>query len=134
MDVTCYRDQEQGSELRYLPASTYNLAITLLTDSPEGTLFVPVRSMQYMAILDAEEFVFLDGERKCWVDIAWRHFQPQKRDSLTEPVQYEAVYYLDTVASISVMMRLQREFPLALKLLDDRIRYNRPPAKIIPFS
>ena len=133
MDVTCYRDQERGSELRYLPASTYNLAITLLTDSPEGTLFVPVRSMQYMAILNAEEFVFLDGERKCWVDIAWRHFQPQKRDSLTEPVQYEAVYYLDITASISVMMRLQREFPLALKLLDDRIRYNRPPAKIIQF-
>lgn len=131
MDITCYRDQEQGCELRYLPASTYNLAITLLADSPEGTLFVPVRSMQYMAILDAEEFVFLDGERKCWVDIAWRHFQPQKRDSLAEPVQYEAVYYLGNAAS--VMMRLQREFPLALKLLDDRIRCNRPPAKIIRF-
>lgn len=131
MDITCYRDQERGCELRYLPASTYNLAITLLADCPDKNLFVPVRSMQYMAILDGEEFVFLDGERKCWVDIAWRRFRPQMRDSLTEPVQYEAVYYLENAAS--VMMRLQREFPLALKVLADRMRHNRPSATIIRF-
>ncbi len=42
--------------------------------------------MQYLAILDAEGFEFLDGERKRWVEIAWRYFNPHRRTLLEEPV------------------------------------------------
>ena len=64
MEITCYRDQEIARETRNLPAPTYNLAITLLARSRDGCLFVPIRSLQYLAILDADEFVFVDGTSK----------------------------------------------------------------------
>ena len=38
--------------------------------------------------------MFLDSQRNCWIDIAWRWFQSQVRNSLDQPVEYEAVYYL----------------------------------------
>lgn len=112
MEITCYRDREVAREPCSLPAATYNLAHTLLARSPNGCLFVPIRSMQYLAILDAEEFVFLDGERKCWIDIAWKDFHPQVRTSLDDPVPYRAVYYQPDAAQL--MMRLQAELPRAL--------------------
>ena len=112
MEITCYRDREVASEPCSLPAATYNLAHTLLARSPNGCLFVPIRSMQYLAILDAEEFVFLDGERKCWIDIAWQDFHPQVRSSLDDPVPYRAVYYQPDAAQL--MSRLQAELPRAL--------------------
>ncbi|MEO6976099.1 MAG: hypothetical protein ABI144_09570 [Gallionella sp.] len=112
MEISCYRDRELAREPRYLPAITYNLAHTLLARSPSDCLFVPIRSMQYMAIIDAEEIIFLDGERKCWVDIAWRHFHPQARGSLGDPVAYDACYYQP--GSAQLMFRLQAEFARSL--------------------
>jgi len=112
MQITCYRNPESAREPRFLLAATYNLAHALLSRSPSGCLFVPIRSMQYLAILDAEEFVFLDGERKCWIDIAWQEFRPQTRTSLDEPVPYQAVYYQPDAAQL--MARLQAELPRAL--------------------
>lgn len=130
MEITCYRDQELATEPRQLPATTYNLALTLLARSPTGNLFVPIRSMQYLAILDAEEWVFLDGERKCWIDIAWRCFRPQDRNSLDEPVAYEVAYYQPE--SQHLMSRLQTEFPRALQLLANRERLEGP-ARVLKF-
>jgi hypothetical protein len=120
MEITCYRDQELACEPRQLPAATYNLALTLLARSATGNLFVPIRSMQYLAILDHEEWVFLDGERKCWIDIAWRHFRPQARASLEDPVEYEAVYYQTTARDL--MFRMQAELPRALQELAKKTR------------
>jgi len=130
MEITCYRDNEVNHDSRCLPATAYNLAITLLSRSPTGNLFVPIRSMQYLAIVDQEEFVFLDGERKCWVDIAWRNFQSRARTSLDEPVKYDAVYYRHDLAT--VMWRLQTEFPRALKALAGKERVDGP-AKVLKF-
>jgi len=130
MEITCYRDSEINCESRHLPASTYNLAITLLSRCPTRHLFVPIRSMQYMAIIDHEEFVFIDGERKCWIDIAWRNFKPQTRDALDQPVAYEAVYYRENMPAL--MTRLQREFSMALQALVNKAKLDGP-AKIIYF-
>lgn len=131
MDITCYRDTEVSRESLFLPAATYNLAITLLARCNNGQLFVPIRSMQYLAVLDAEEFVFIDGERKCWIDIAWRHFQSQDRDSLDQSVAYEAVFYRDDQAA--TMMRLQREFPSALITLSKKDKLESS-ARVLRFS
>ena len=130
MEITCYRDPEISREARHLPASTYNLAITLLARCPTKHLFVPIRSMQYMAIIDHEEFVFIDGERKGWIVIAWRNFKPQARDALDQPVAYEAVYYRANLSAI--MSRLQREFPAALQALVNKTKLDGP-ARIIHF-
>ncbi|MBT9611827.1 MAG: hypothetical protein IV108_01005 [Burkholderiales bacterium] len=130
MEITCYRDQELASETRFLPAATYNQALTLLARSASGNLFVPIRAMQYLAILDHEEWVFLDGERKCWVDIAWRQFRPQARASLEEPVQYEAAFYHENAGDL--MVRLLAELPRALQDLAKKARVEGP-ARVLKF-
>lgn len=130
MEITCYREDEIGRESRQLPANTYNLAITLLARCKDPYLFVPIRSMQYLAILDLEEFVFIDGERKCWIDIAWHHFQSQERTALDQSVAYEAIYYREDQATI--MNRLQREFPLALRALEHKEKLENP-GRLIKF-
>ncbi|MEZ0237420.1 MAG: hypothetical protein ACAH06_05105 [Methylophilaceae bacterium] len=131
MEINCYRNAAFATETRFLPAETYNLAVTLLAHEASGQLFVPIRSMQYLAIIDHEEFVFIDGERKCWVDIAWQKFKPQTRSSLVEPVQYEAVYY--RLESIDWMRRLQSEFPLALRQFAAKEKKPSAPAKVLKF-
>ena len=130
MEIICYRDQDLACKTRLLPAATYNLALTLLARSATGNLFVPIRSMQYMAILDAEEWVFLDGERKCWIDVAWRHFRPQVRTSLEDPVEYEAAFYQTTARDL--MFRLQAELPRALQDLAKKARLDGP-ARVLKF-
>ena len=130
MEITCYRDSEIAREGRHLPGATYNLAITLLARSNSDCLFVPIRSLQYLAILDAEEFVFVDGTSKCRIDIAWRNFRPMERNTLDAPVSYEAVYYLPDTAML--MARLQTEFPSALHSLADKERLAGP-ARVIRF-
>lgn len=130
MEITCYRDQELACEMRYLPAASYNLALTLLARSATGNVFVPIRAMQYLAILDNEEWVFLDGERKCWIDIAWRHFRPQARTSLEDPVQYEAVFYQANARDL--MSRLLVELPRALREVGKKARVEAP-ARVLKF-
>lgn len=130
MEITCYRDPELARESRFLPAVTYNLAQTLFSRSTTGCLFVPIRAMQYLAILDAEEFVFLDGERKCWIDIAWQNFRPQLRTTLEDPVAFQAVYY--RADSAQLMSRLQAELPRALNELAVKDRVDSP-ARVLKF-
>lgn len=130
MDIICYRDAEYAREARSLPAETYNLAHLLLVKSGSNHLFVPIRSMQYLAILDTEEFVFLDGERKCWIEVAWQHFRPQSRNSLQDPVPYQAVYYQPD--SEFLMSRLQAEFPRALRIMAAREHPDNP-GKVLKF-
>lgn len=131
MEITCYRNPELAREPRFQPAATYNLAHALWSRTSSGCLFVPVRSMQYLAILDAEELVFLDGTRKCWIDIAWRDFRPQDRTSLSDPVAYQAVYYLP--AAPDLMPRLLAELPRALNELAAKGRFDGQ-ARVIKFA
>jgi hypothetical protein len=131
MEITVYRDQPLDREPRALPAATYNLACTLRARSRSGVVFVPIRSMQILAILDAEECVFLDSQYKRWVEIAWQHFRPNERQALDDPVPFEAVYYQPD--SREVMKRLQGEFLLALQALAAKDRVDGP-ARVLKFQ
>jgi hypothetical protein len=130
-EETFYRREETGRESRTLPADTYNLAHLLLTHAREGCAFVPIRSMQYLAVLDRDEFIFVDREQRRWVEIAWQHFRPGDRQALDEPVAYEAVYYSDTARE--TMKRLQGEFLKALQALQGRAP-QRASARVIPWK
>jgi hypothetical protein len=130
MEITCYRDHELAHEAHQLPASIYNLAHTLLERTASGNLFIPIRTMQYLAILDAEELIFLDGARKCWVDIAWRRFHPQARSSLDAPVEYTAVYYTENAEKL--MPRLQTALAPALQELAKKTTIDGS-AKVLKF-
>ncbi len=118
MEITCYRDKELAREHCLLPAATYNLAQILLSRANAECVFVPVRSIQYLAIIDAEEIVFIDSAQKELVKISWQEFRPQERESLDQPVSYEAVYYCEK--SASVLDRLQQEFLHALQIISSK--------------
>lgn len=124
VEETFYRRAEAGREARRLPAAVYNLAHVLLARAPQGCLFVPLRAMQYLAVLDREEFIFVDREGGRFIELAWRGFRPADRDSLDAPIAYEAVYYSPGAAA--VMTRLQGEFGRALKQLEDRQTFSGP--------
>jgi len=96
-----------------LPAPLYNLSRTLLARAPCGSVFVPIRSLQYLAVIDPEEIIFVDSQYRRWVEIAWQSFQPGRRRGLDDPVAYTAVYYQSDGAE--VMKRLQSAFPIALR-------------------
>lgn len=113
-----------------LPAATYNLTRILLAASPKGCVFVPLRGMQYLAVVDREEIIFVDSQYKRWVEVAWRRFRPQAREALDQPVAYEAVFYAPEGADIQ--RRIQSEFHKALALLDSR-RPVAGSAHILPF-
>lgn len=123
MEERFYREQEIARLPAFLPAATYNLAHTLLARAGP-CLFVPIRSLQYMAVLDAEEFIFVDSQNKAWIELAWQHFCPQARSALDEPVPFEIVHYLPQAAE--TMKRLPAEFHQALRSLADRQKPDAP--------
>jgi hypothetical protein len=118
VEETFYRPSELSREPRALPAETYNLAHLLLKRAATGCLFVPLRSMQFLAVLDTEEFIFVDREGRRMIELAWQHFTPQARHALDEPVSYEAVYY--SSASAEIMRRAQSEFHKALREVEQK--------------
>lgn len=116
-----YRGDELGSETRSLPAETYNTMRLLLDYSESNCVFVPVRSMQYMAVIDKEEVIFVDGlKAKKVIELTWRSFKPQERENLIDPVSYSFTHY-DEIA-IETMKRLQWEFDKALHIQYDRLK------------
>ncbi len=112
------RGQPLGEQDAALPAATYNLTRILLASSPNNCVFVPIRAMQYMAVIDREEIIFVDSQYKRWVEVAWRRFNPQARAALDEAVAYQAVFY--TREGRDLQRRIQAEFHKALALLDSR--------------
>ena len=80
------------------------------------------RSLQYMAVLDAEEFIFVDSQNKAWVELAWQHFRPQARSALNGRVPFEVVHYAPQAEQ--TMKRLPHEF---LQALQGLAAPNRPP-------
>jgi hypothetical protein len=113
MEITLYRDKPLEIETRTLPAGIYNLAHSLMTTADQGCVFVPIRSLQYLAILDAEEIVFVDSQYKSRVEVAWRRFHPQARTALDEAVPFECHYY--EPEGRDLMRRLPVEFAQALR-------------------
>jgi hypothetical protein len=127
MQESFYREEEIARFPAFLPAATYNLAHTLLARAG-ACLFVPIRSMQYLAVLDAEEFIFVDSQNKSMVELAWQKFRPQARASLDERVPFEVVFYLPQAET--TMKRLPAEFQAALQLLAERQKPAIPAAVI----
>lgn len=118
MSESFYREDPIEVRAASLPAELYNLARRLLARGGAGCLFVPIRSIQYLAVIDAEEIIFVDREAKHLVELAWREFRPQARQSLTEPVAYEIHLYQDKARE--TLAHLQGEFFKALRDMERR--------------
>lgn len=87
--------------------------------------------MQFLAVIDHEEIIFVDSQDKRWIVLSWQGFRPQDREGLQQPVTYKAVYYRPDAEVI--MERLQREFALALDALECRREQPQGRAQVLPF-
>jgi hypothetical protein len=118
MRETFFRGPELGREPRSMPAATYNLTRILLARTKDAFVFVPIRSMQVLAIVEAREFNFVHSETRHTIEISWQNLAPGTRSALDEPVPYDAVYHAEDAAR--AMLRLQAEFLRALEALAER--------------
>ena len=130
-----HRGEEVGHEIRKLPAVTYNTIKLLFENSDSSSVFLPIRSMQYMAVIDKEEIIFIDWlKAKKVIELAWKYFKPQERSNLTDPVSYRFCCYNEK--AIETMKRLQWEFDKALHVYYDRLKEEQPKvgATVIPLD
>ena len=115
-----FRRKETGREQVSLPAPLYNRCLLLLNHSTTAHVFVPVRSMQFQAVIDRDEIIFVDnhayavenGHGGRLIVLAWKIAIQDTRDSLTEPVPIEVIYY--GPERHDTHRRLMTEFPKAL--------------------
>jgi hypothetical protein len=119
MDINLTRGDELRREVRQLPAELYNKILLLFSRQQKSSLFVPVRAMQYLAIIDADEIVFVDGQGPRVIELAWQRFRSREREDLHAPVSYECVYYDDK--GVQTMQRLQGELFKALEAIEERL-------------
>lgn len=118
-----------------VPAEIYNLYHALQMRCQTGHVFVPIRNMQFMAVLDKNEIVFVDSQSYAvskdeggrLILIVWKFVQSTDRDALTDPVPCEVVFYEQNNSDLQ--LRLVSEFRQAMELMDQRYRDEQLPAK-----
>ena len=125
-----------------IPAALHNRCRAMLSRCHYEHIFVPIRSMQYLGVIDEEEIVFVDsqayavrgGEGGRVILLAWQ-FRPDLRsDNLSEPVPIDVVYYDRSAAEIQ--KRLLGEFNKSLDILEARYRESGCEARVkrvLPF-
>ena len=117
------------------PADIYNLYHSLLVRSQSGHVFVPIRSLQFLAILDKNEIIFVDSQSYAVSEneggrlilIVWEFTKSHDRAALTEPMNCEVIFYEQK--NRDLQLRLVSEFRNAMQLLDQRYRNEHLPAK-----
>jgi len=135
-------DQPFSSEHTTLPADIVNGLRRLLTRCGGDCVFLPVRSMQYQAVIDRDEVVFVDavggyahqdGEGGRLIRIAWR-WGSGPRDSVCEPVPCEVIHYFADLKE--TQWRLVGEIRAALEVVEGRRLHQAAPAcerRVVPF-
>jgi len=119
-----FRPEETCRERVTLPASLFNRCRLLLARCPRPHVFVPIRTMQYLAVIDSGEIFFVDhqgyavhdGRGGRLIVLSWEVALDKPRESLTEPVPIEIVYY--GAETHDTHRRLMSEFPTALSLYE----------------
>lgn len=142
-EETFFRPNEIIRTQGVLAADVYNTCHTLLSRSPLGSVFVPIRDMQYMAVVDQEEIIFVDslayqminGKGGRVIMVSWQFPSNRNRASLFDPLPCTYVYYHPQAQASQ--LRLQSSFRQAIKQLDQRYRDNILPshqATVLPWT
>jgi len=114
----------------------YNDLQLLLKRSGRGSLFIPIRSMQFQAVVESGEVIFVDSEGGYahrdgiggrLIRIAWQPLPTVGRESLNGPVACEIVSYF--AGFKETQRRLMSEFPPVLRGLLQRRREEDLQAK-----
>lgn len=112
-----------------LISKTYNLAHILLKRSQSSHLFIPIRSMQYLAIIEKTAFWFVDSlayavrgdEGGRLIRVSWHPLiNASQRVSLTQHMDCRVVFYGEDMCKIQ--NRLNSEFYQSMLLIDQRHR------------
>ena len=140
---TFFRPPEVARLSSAVPAGVYNTARNLLARSREGCVFVPIRSMQFLGVIDRDEILFVDSQAYAYegeqggrlILIAWQLRPTADRNSLAEPVPCDIVLY--EAGLQETQLRLAGEFGRAMQDLDRRYRGAALPAqgaRILPVA
>ena len=137
-----FRPESLACERLTLPAALYNRCRLALSRCPNEHVFVPVRSMQIMAVIGPDEVIFVDsqayavqdGEGGRLICLAWV-FRPEAgRSDLTEPAPIELLYFREDARELH--SRLVGELAQVLEQMEDRLRAGdcEPRRrKVVPF-
>ena len=125
---TFFRPPELTREKIKISAVLFNRFRLMLHRCEYDHIFVPIRSMQFIAIIDNEEIIFVDslsyavrnGEGGRMILLAWGFGQNGARDSLSAPVSMDLIHYAEGVRDLH--NRLMVELPKALDMLQERAR------------
>ena len=139
---TFFRPAEIARERVNLPAPLFNRCLLALNHAATRHVFVPVRSMQYQAVIDDSEIIFVDnqgyavseGQGGRLIVLAWDVALRSPRDSLSDPVPIEIVYY--NSEGHEIHRRLMGEFPKALdryEAIQKDDRGENVTASVLPF-
>lgn len=121
-------DEFSSKETRII-SRTYNLAHVLLHRSQSDHLFVPIRSLQYLAIIEKNAFWFVDSlayavrgdEGGRLIRVSWHPLiSANERDGLTQHMDCRVVYYGEDMSEIQ--NRLCNEFYQSMLEIDKRHR------------
>lgn len=127
-----------------LPSRIYNLAHILLNRSEYPHVFIPIRSMQYLAIVEQDVFWFVDSlayatrgnEGGRLITVSWHPLLTAgERDSLSQHMDCHVIYYEQDMHEVQT--RLLGEFYQAMHLIDQRYRDQHIPgggAQILPLK
>ncbi len=138
---TFYLPEELSSKPSTMAAGCYNLAHTLLKRSEANHVFIPIRSMQYLAIIEGFDIWFVDSQAYAvhdnqggrMITISWHSARAET--SLQENIDMRVVFYQHNMGD--VQLRLVGEFRRAMQLVDQRYRDTHIPgegALILPLQ
>jgi predicted ATPase len=133
-------DEAVAREQTRIPAVLYNGLQLLLKRSAGSAVFIPIRSMQYQAVVDREEVVFVDshggyayqdGEGGRLIRIAWR--PAVGRESISKPVDCEIVYYFNEMRETQTRL-LGDIQPVIKQMLERQRSADGPtqPPRVLP--
>lgn len=115
-----YRGDTLGTEICALSAETYNNMRRLISRHDGPQVFVPVRSLQYMAVVSDQEVVFVDLHIQRVTELSWSRFQANSRGSLSSPVSYSCAWHNNKAHER--MQKITVEFAESLKTLLGKLR------------
>ena len=121
-------DEFSCQETRLL-SQTYNLAHVLLNRSQSSHLFIPIRSLQYLAIIEKDAFWFVDSlayavrgdEGGRLIRVSWHPLiSAHEREGLTQNMDCRVIFYGEDMTEIQ--KRLNSEFYQSMLQIDQRHR------------
>ncbi|KAA6186735.1 hypothetical protein F2Q65_05040 [Thiohalocapsa marina] len=123
---TFFRPDELRREHGRIRADLFNRCRLLLSRSRLAHVFVPIRGMQFLAVITPDEVLFVDSEAYAvrgdeggrMILLAWQRLAAEPRDSLTAPVSMDVVHYHPDQEQ--TQRRLMAELPKAVDLLLSR--------------